>query len=574
MPQASSGRIRVAMAQINPRVGDLEGNRDLILRYTRMAGGEGADVVLFPELALTGYPPEDLLLKPGFRRRCADVMKDVVAGTHDVVSVVGYVDGNGGIYNAAAVIEGGKVRGMHRKVRLPNYGVFDEDRYFLAGGELSVFELGGVRFAVNVCEDIWFADGPALAQSVRGDARLVFAINASPYHAGKWRDREQMLSERAARTGAVICYVNTVGGQDELVFDGMSVIVLPNGSIAARGPAFEQDLIVADLELPARGGDGAQPGSGAGAGGPELATIHLASALKGGSVASGKVADPPDELAEIYGALVLGTRDYVRKNGFSTAVVGLSGGIDSALTLAVACDAIGAANVLGVTMPSRYSSQGTKSDAASVAESFGARFLTLPIEDVAAAYQSVLAAPFEGTQRGLAEENLQARIRGNLLMALSNKFGHLVLTTGNKSEMAVGYATLYGDMAGGFAVLKDVPKTLVWKLAEWRNRDGELIPRSTIERLPSAELRENQLDSDSLPPYDVLDPILELYVEQDRSLDEITGAGFDEATVRRVIALVDSSEYKRRQAPPGVKITPKAFGKDRRLPITNAFRDW
>ncbi len=559
--------MRIAMAQINPRVGDLDGNRDTVLRYTNMAAAEGADVVLFPELVLTGYPPEDLLLKPAFLRAGERAMADVVYGTQGIVSIVGFVDTDGGIYNAAAVIENGRVAGVHRKQRLPNYGVFDEARYFQKGGRPGVFSVGDVRFGVNVCEDIWYADGPALAQARDGGARVIFVINASPYHAGKWREREQMLAARAADNGVVVCYLNMTGGQDELVFDGMSVIILPDGTVAARGSAFAEGLIVADVDIP--GCDGASS-----EGGEEIPAVPLASALRGCPGEPRRaLAAGPDELEEIYGALVLGTRDYVRKNGFSKAVLGLSGGIDSALAFAIACDALGPQNVLGVTMPSRYSSEDTRSDAELVAANFNTSFLCLPVEDVFHAYAGLLAEPFAGTRPGLAEENLQARIRGTLLMALSNKFGHLVLTTGNKSEMAVGYATLYGDMAGGFAVLKDVPKTLVWRLAEFRNRDGEMIPRSTIERPPSAELRENQFDSDSLPPYDILDPILEMYVEQEKSLDEIVAEAFDEATVRRVINMVRASEYKRRQAPPGVKITPKAFGKDRRLPITNAFRE-
>lgn len=575
------GTIRIAMAQMNTRVGDLAGNRDRILEFTRQAKEHRADIVMFPELALTGYPPEDLLLKPGFLRHARRAMEEVAAGTEGIVSVVGFVDQDDDIYNAAGVISGGRLIASHRKFFLPNYGVFDEERYFQRGIRTQVFSVGDVRFGVNVCEDIWYPDGPALAQSLLGEAELILVINASPYHRSKGQARERMLGTRAADIGSVVCYLNMVGGQDELVFDGQSVIVSPGAEILARADAFVEQLLVADIapgEVTAarrrdarRRKDKVQMKLS----GARIETVALPASPKPQSTRqTGQIASPPDELEEVYRALTLGTHDYVRKNGFEKVVIGLSGGIDSALTFAIACDALGAGNVLGVTMPSRFSSEDTRSDAHLIARSFGTRILEIPIEEIFKSYQSALAAGFEGQPAGLAEENIQSRIRGNLLMALSNKFGYLVLTTGNKSEMAVGYATIYGDMAGGFAVLKDVPKTLVWRLAEWRNRTGEVIPRTTIERAPSAELRENQKDTDSLPPYDILDAILQHYVEEDRSLDDIVAAGFDEPTVRRIIGLVDINEYKRRQAPPGVKITPKAFGRDRRLPITSAFRDF
>lgn len=579
-PLTEPRTLRLAMAQINPTVGNLDGNKTKIIEYAREAARQGADIVMFPELALTGYPPEDLLLKPGFLRKVRSAITEIAANTKDIVSIVGYVEQEDDIYNAAAVISGGKIAGSHRKTHLPNYGVFDEDRYFQRGISSSVFSLGGVRFGVNVCEDIWFPDGPALVQSLVGEADLILVINASPYHRGKWMSRERMLAARAVDNASYICYTNTVGGQDELVFDGMSVILGPRGNVVSRAPAFQEHLLISDLDIletaRVRAHDTRRRRNKANLLERRVTVeaIALDGSLRASAQAPPSVTPPLDELEEVYQALVLGTRDYVLKNGFREVVIGLSGGIDSALTFAIACDALGSDKVLGVTMPSRFSSQGTKSDAQQVAENFGARFITIPIEPVFESFLQALAPEFGALPAGLAEENLQSRIRGTLLMGLSNKFGYLVLTTGNKSEMACGYATLYGDMAGGFAVLKDVPKTLVWELSRWRNRGGEMIPNSTIDRPPSAELRDNQLDTDSLPPYEVLDQILLQYVEEDKSLQDIVlASGFDEALVRRVISMVDINEYKRRQAPPGVKITPKAFGKDRRLPITNAFRD-
>ena len=579
-PLTEPRSLRLAMAQTNPTVGNLDGNKAKIIEFTREAARQGADIVVFPELALTGYPPEDLLLKPGFLRKVRSAITEIAANTKDIVSVVGYVEQQDDIYNAAAVISGGKIAGAHHKTHLPNYGVFDEDRYFQRGISPCVFSLGGVRFGVNVCEDIWFPDGPALVQSLVGEADLILVINASPYHRGKWFSRERMLAARAVDNASYICYTNMVGGQDELVFDGMSVILGPRGNVVSRAPAFQESLLVTDLDIVetarVRARDTRRRRNKANLLERKVTvdTIALDGNLIASSQSQDTVTPPLDELEEVYQALVLGTRDYVIKNGFKEVVIGLSGGIDSALTFAIACDALGPDKVLGVTMPSRFSSNDTKSDAQKVAENFGARFVTIPIEPVFESFLQALAPEFKDLPPSLAEENLQSRIRGTLLMGLSNKFGYLVLTTGNKSEMACGYATLYGDMAGGFAVLKDVPKTLVWELSRWRNRSGEFIPNSTIERPPSAELRDNQLDTDSLPPYEVLDQILLQYVEEDKSLQDIVlASGFDEALVRRVISMVDINEYKRRQAPPGVKITPKAFGKDRRLPITNAFRD-
>jgi NAD+ synthase (glutamine-hydrolysing) len=492
--------------------------------------------------------------------------------------VVGFVDKRDDIFNAAAVLHDGVPVGTYHKQYLPNYGVFDENRYFQAGTESPVFTLGEVVLATNICEDIWYPTGPTTIQALAG-ADLVISINASPFHAGKARFREKMLATRAADDLVCLAFVNTVGGQDELVFDGQSFIFDEKGERVARGRAFEEDLVVADLELDdvfrARLHDSRR----------RKEKLRSEGTVRRISLPPLPVRERPplppretpevDRLEEIYRALVVGLGDYVRKNGFRHVAVGLSGGIDSALVACIAVDALGAANVTGVTMPSPYSSAGTRRDAARVAKNLGIEFLRLPITGVFSAYRRALAKPFKGLKEDVAEENLQARIRGNYLMALSNKFGWLILTTGNKSEIGVGYSTLYGDMAGGFAVIKDVPKTLVYEISAHANaRAGrELIPRSIFDRAPSAELRPGQTDQDSLPPYPVLDAILEAYVEGDQSLPEIVACGFDEATVRRVIALVDRNEYKRRQGPIGIKITPRAFGRDWRLPIVNHFRE-
>jgi NAD+ synthase (glutamine-hydrolysing) len=572
--------LRVGLAQINTTVGDLEGNVAKILEYAERARALAVDLVSYPELTITGYPPEDLLLRRKFVQDNLDALDAVVKGSAGISLVVGFVDADSDIYNAAAVIHDGRLVGVYRKQYLPNYGVFDENRYFQSGTECPVYEIAGVGVGVNVCEDIWYPDGPQRAQADAG-AEVIININGSPFHAGKRAFRERMLATRASDSAVMVCYTNLVGGQDELVFDGDSMIVDQEGGVLVRGPQFQEALIVRDLDADAivqtRLHD------------PRRRQEKLESGLTEGDgrvlvsrepVAAEKPPLPPgqyemlDEVGEVYGALVLGTGDYVRKNGFTKAVIGLSGGVDSSLVAAVAVDALGAENVVGVSMPSRYSSEGSRADAHALAESLGIQLLSVPIEDAFAASLNMLSEAFAGTESGVAEENLQARIRGNILMALSNKFGWLVLATGNKSEMATGYATLYGDMAGGLAVIKDVPKTLVYRLAEYRNHcgTGEVIPRSVIEKPPSAELKPDQLDSDTLPPYDVLDPILEAYVEEDESLDEIVAKGFDEATVRRIMMMVDRNEYKRRQAPPGVKITPRAFGRDRRLPIANRYR--
>ncbi len=600
--------MRLALAQINSTVGDLEGNTRKILDWTARAREEGADLVAFPELAVTGYPPEDLLLKPDFLRANLACLDEIARACRGIAAVVGYVEVAEAAYNAAGLLADGALVEVTRKERLPNYGVFDEERYFRTGKTGPLFALGGARFGVNVCEDIWYPTGPAAAQAAAG-AELIVNINASPYHRGKWSQRERMLATRATDSTAIVAYVNAVGGQDELVFDGASVIFDERGDLVARGKSFAEDLLVVDLDLGAvfrsrlhdprwrRGENVGLPCIAVGGGsaatddraratapdgplatGPQRpardsphATQHAA--LQG-DCAPRRIEPPPGDVEEVYRALVLGTADYLRKNGFERVVIGLSGGIDSSLVAAVAVDAIGSKRVTGVSMPSRYSSDHSKLDAQQLAENLGVDYLTVPIEPAFIAYREMLAELFAGSAEGLAEENIQARVRGMILMALSNKFGWLVLTTGNKSEMAVGYATLYGDMAGGFAVIKDVPKMLVYELCRWRNaRDGRpAIPENVLEKPPSAELRPGQQDQDSLPPYEVLDAIITAYVEEDRSASEIAHLGYDAETVARVIRLVDTAEYKRRQAPPGVKITPRAFGRDRRLPITNRYR--
>jgi NAD+ synthase (glutamine-hydrolysing) len=570
-------RFRIALAQINATVGDFEANVGKIRAGLEQARGLGAHLVAFPELAITGYPPEDLLFKSAFIEANLRALADVARATTGLTAVVGFVDKRDDIFNAAAVVHDGAVAGVYHKQYLPNYGVFDENRYFQAGIDAPVFTLGDRRFAVNICEDVWYPTGPTTRQALAG-AELVVTINASPYHAGKGHQRERMIATRAADDVVCLAFVNMVGGQDELVFDGGSLIVNERGEPVARGRQFDEDFVVADLDLDAvfhaRLHDSRRRKEKRGA--AEVPRIALP------AVASPALPPlPPRELvllapvAEVYQALVLGTRDYVRKNGFKHVVIGLSGGIDSSLVAAIAVDALGKENVTGVTMPSPYSSSGTRGDAKRLAANLGIDFFTLPITPVFKGFKRTLAAPFKGLKEDVAEENIQARIRGTLLMALSNKFGWLVLTTGNKSEIAVGYSTLYGDMAGGFAVIKDVPKTLVYEVSHHVNeRAGRaLIPESVFDRAPSAELRPDQKDQDSLPPYPELDAILRAYVEEDRGVSDIVARGFAEETVRRVIRMVDVNEYKRRQGPIGVKITPRAFGRDWRLPIVNRFRE-
>ena len=555
--------LRVALAQINLTVGDLAGNTAKIIEYVDRAQAVRADLVAFPELAVTGYPPEDLVFRSQFVSDNLDRMHEIAEASKGIAVVFGFVDRDPELRNAAAVAYDGTLVGVYHKKRLPNYGVFDEQRYFVPGTDCPVYVVGGAAVGFNVCEDIWFEeeDDPIVLQAGTG-AGLIVTINGSPYHAGKLREREEMVSALARRHGVHLAYVNLVGGQDELVFDGASLVFGPDGDLVARGSQFEEELVVADLEL-----DTPRDRS---------ATVTVSEERQ-------DPARPPvpertvrsyDEVGEVYAALVLGTRDYVRKCGFGKVLVALSGGIDSSLVATIAADALGLENVVAVFMPSRFSSEESDIDARELAKNLGIELRTISIEDPFSTYLDVLAKDFKGTEWGLAEENAQSRIRGNLIMALSNKFGWLVLTTGNKSEMATGYATIYGDMAGGFAVIKDVPKTMVYELAEHRNRLGPeaVIPRSVIEKAPTAELRPDQKDEDSLPPYAVLDPVLKAYVEDDLGFEEIVGLGFDEDTVKQTIALVDRSEYKRRQAPPGIKITPRNFGRDRRMPIANRYR--
>jgi NAD+ synthase (glutamine-hydrolysing) len=571
-------KLRIALAQVNATVGDVGGNARLVIEWIGRARDEGAQLVLFPELVLSGYPAEDLWLKGHFLDRVGEALHEVAAEAEDIVAVVGFPERAAAIHNAAAVLADGDVRGIYRKMLLPNYGVFDERRYFQPGTTPSVIELNGARIGVTICEDIWFPGAPASVEAVSG-ARLIVNPSASPYHRGKGIARERMVAQRTAETAASFAMCNTVGAQDELVFDGHSVVVSDRGETLARARQFAEDLVVCDLDLPVTAATEAADDAG-------LDTLPSASGVsllgrfevpgKPGERAAPSLAPVLDEEAEVYNALELGLRDYVEKNGFERVLVAVSGGIDSALVALIATDALGPERVTCVVMPSPHSSEETQADARELVRNLGAELIEIPIERAMAAYEELLPAEADPATDGgsVAAENIQARIRGNLMMALSNRSGWLVLTTGNKSEMSVGYATLYGDMAGGFAVIKDVPKTLVYKLVRYRNeREGrELVPRSVLERAPSAELRPGQLDQDSLPSYELLDRILEAYVEGDRGRDEIIGDGIPAAVVDEVIAMVDRSEYKRRQAPPGIKITPKAFGRDRRLPITNRFR--
>jgi NAD+ synthase (glutamine-hydrolysing) len=572
---------RLALAQVDVTVGDLRGNARKIIEGIEQAREWGADLVAFPELALPGYPPEDLLLNCSFVQDNLEALKKVTRATRGITAIVGFADMRDDIYNAAAILHDGQLAGVYHKIYLPNYGVFDEDRYFERGQESLVFESRGTVVGVNICEDIWYPGDPTRTQCLQGGATLIVNISSSPYHVGKRDFRQRMLSTRAWDHSTFVAYVNLVGGQDELVFDGGSMVLDQRGELVAGGKAFEEDLLVVDLALeevlldrlrdPRRRKDRL---------GPLPEGILRRVRLEPLKVPKRRKAIPPrtpmtlGRPEEVYRALVLGTGDYVRKNGFRRVVLGLSGGIDSSLTAAVAVDALGKECVVGVAMPSMFSSPESLEDARDLARNLGIEFQVLPIGEVYHAYLKALEAPFQGKKPDVTEENLQARVRGNLLMGLSNKFGWLVLTTGNKSEMGVGYCTLYGDMAGGFAVIKDVPKTLVYEVCAYRNSVGPraVIPLRVMEKPPSAELRPNQKDTDSLPPYEILDPVLQAYVEEDQNLDTIVSRGFDRGMVEEVIRKVDLNEYKRRQAPPGVKITPRAFGRDRRLPLTNRYR--
>jgi NAD+ synthase (glutamine-hydrolysing) len=576
--------LRCALAQINSTVGDIAGNAERIAAATVQARERGAALVVFPELALTGYPPEDLLLKPHFLDAAAAALDELAAQAIDVVAIVGFPEHADDVYNAAAVLADGHVVGIYRKLRLPNYGVFDEQRYFQAGSTPATVEINGATVGITVCEDIWEPGPPATTEALAG-AELVVNLSASPYHHGKGAQRERMLAQRARDSLVSILYCNAVGGQDELVFDGHSVAIDHSGAILARAPQFEESITVCSLDLGAiAGGRLRDPRhreevrQARAAGGPivdRLGPLHASSrpTIPGSDRLPAPQAPLLEPEDEVYTALVTGVRDYVDKNGFNGVVLGLSGGIDSALAALVAVDALGSDRVQTVVMPSPHSSDATQSDARTIAANLGTGLHELPIGAAMAAYDELLADSFAGREADLTEENLQARIRGNLLMALSNKFGWLVLTTGNKSELSVGYSTLYGDMAGGFAVLKDVFKGWVYRLVRWRNEQAgrELIPVSVIDRAPSAELRADQRDEDSLPPYELLDAILEGYVEQDLDAAGLVARGFPADEVARVIALVDAAEHKRRQAPPGVRISTRAFGRDRRLPITNRY---
>ena len=583
--------LRIGLAQINSTVGDLDGNVTKIVDAIGRARALGVDLLAFPEMCVPGYPPEDLLLKPAFIQGCIERTRALAPHTQGMTVVVGTLEREADLYNSAAVLHDGRFVGSARKRYLPNYGVFDENRYFMAERHSLVFARDGMVFGVNVCEDIWLSGGPSEEQVVRGGAEIILNLSASPYHEGKATERRRMISTRAADTLAIVCYVNLVGGQDEIVFDGSSLICDQHGEVLAEGAAFAEDLVVTDVDLDEvfnarlhdprlrkeRSLDESEP----------MPRVHLTEpgrehASGGAGPSVGLVTKPAlvarparvetSEEAEVYAALTLGVRDYVRKNGFENVVLGLSGGIDSALTACIAVDALGPEHVIGVAMPSPYTSRESQDTAEQLARTLGVKFQTVPIGDLMTSYEAALAPSFAGRAADTTEENLQARIRGNTLMALSNKFGWLVLTTGNKSETSVGYSTLYGDTAGGFAVLKDVYKTQVYALSRWRNAQSPVIPEHTLTRAPSAELRPDQTDQDSLPPYDALDAILREYVEEDRSPTEIARMGHDETLVRRVARMVDMAEYKRRQSPPGIKISPRAFGKDRRLPITNRWR--
>lgn len=540
--------LRLALAQINSTVGDLDSNYKKIKKYIDLAKEWKADLIAFPELAITGYPPEDLLLVGKFVEENINILRKLSKQVQGISVIVGFVEKmSDKLFNSATFLAEGEIKGIYHKMLLPNYGVFDEKRYFHPGDKPVVWHCRGIPFGISICEDIWHKEGPTVKQKELG-AKFSVVINASPYHIGKGKEREEIVANLARENDLYIAYVNLVGGQDELVFDGQSFVVDRNGKIIAKANPFEEDLLLVDIPIAGITEDAEKP--------------HLPD----------RVAVEPEQLEEVYKALILGLRDYVRKNGFTKVIIGLSGGIDSSLTAVIAVDALGKENVTGIYMPSRFSSRESFEDAQELAKNLGIKFFIVPIDNLYEAYLSLLAPYFKELHFDATEENLQARIRGNILMAFSNKFRWLVLTTGNKSEMSTGYATLYGDMAGGFNVLKDVYKTMVYQLARYRNNLGEVIPMRVLEKEPSAELRPNQRDKDALPPYEVLDPILKAYIEENKDLEEIVEMGYEEGLARRVIDMVDRNEYKRRQAPPGIKITHRAFGKDRRMPITSGYR--
>lgn len=577
--------MRIALAQINTTVGELEGNAQKIVEGIQRAREMGTDLLAFPELAITGYPPEDLLLMPRFIQQNLEVLRKIGEITKGLTVLLGFINKKDDIYNAAALLHDGELVDIYHKVFLPNYGVFDEDRYFQAGREALVFELKGIKVGVTICEDIWHAGDPLKTEALLGDAEVIVNISASPFCAGKRGFRQRMISSRASDNTVVIAYVNMVGGQDELVFDGNSMIIDQQGELIAQAHSLEEDFLVADLDVdkvfmtrlhdPRRRKEK-----------HIFSQDHIPLKALSLTTVEKEVDSPPafekhepiqyDDLGEVYRALVLGTRDYVQKNGFQQVVIGLSGGIDSSLVATIAIDALGRENVTVVAMPSLYTAKESLNDAQNLADNLEIKLLRIPISSIFDSYLETLRPHFQGVSEDATEENIQARIRGNILMALSNKFGSLVLTTGNKSELSTGYCTLYGDMAGGFAVIKDCPKILVYQLADYKNKkEGkQVIPTRIIEKEPSAELRPNQKDTDTLPPYNLLDPILQAYVEEDKGADDVVALGYSKEVVTDVIDKVDSNEYKRRQAPPGIKITPRAFGKDRRLPITSKYRNY
>lgn len=574
--------LRLALAQINATVGDLEGNFTRMVHYIEKAVRQNVDIVAFPELSLTGYPAEDLLLRPEFSEDNLVYLKKLIPYSNDITILTGFVDRRDDIFNAAALLHGGKQAAVYYKQYLPNYGVFDENRYFQSGKKNPVYRFNEINIGVNICEDIWYPGGPSRDQALYGNAEIIINISASPYAMGKAKERNNMLMVRAQDNEVILAYVNLVGGQDELIFDGQSVIISEEGELIAKAPQFEEALIIADLHPdnvfskrlhdPRRRKEKLFIPEGKNI---ELVSLETIERKRENSI-------PPPEIAkdlvlaeEVYGALKLGVRDYVHKNRFSKVVLGLSGGIDSALVCCIAVDALGKENVAAISMPSEFTSKGSKDDARKLAQNLGIEFHEISISEMFKIYLKELKPLFAGKPQDITEENIQARIRGNILMAYSNKFGALVLTTGNKSEFSTGYCTLYGDMAGGFAVIKDVPKLLVYKLSEYCNKMAgyDLIPQSILSKPPSAELRADQKDTDSLPPYEILDPIIEAYVERDLAFEEIVSMGFDATAVKKVIQLINSNEYKRRQGAPGIKITVRAFGKDRRFPITNRYQN-
>ena len=572
--------IRIALAQINSTVGDLTGNTAKICSYIDKAKDLDVDLIAFPELAITGYPPEDLVFRNQFVQENMKCSLEVSRYAKGITAIFGFVELDNKLYNSAAVASEGEMKGIHKKIFLPNYGVFDEERYFASGDTCPVFTINGIKVGVNVCEDIWYPKGPTTVQRVAG-AELIVNINGSPFHAGKRQDRESMLIERALDHGLFIAYVNQVGGQDELVFDGSSVVIDPEGNVISRGESFLEDLVICDI-------DTAQLQQARDANTQEFAAEglenvgvpvhkHISNEIpQPKKQFIQKDIQPTSSLEEVRKALVIGTKDYVNKSGFQKVLIALSGGIDSSLVAAIAAEALGPDNVIGISMPSQFSSEGSETDANELAKNIGIRIESIPIRQIVTSMELALQGQFHGTEWGVAEENIQSRIRGNLIMAMSNKFGWMVLTTGNKSEMAVGYATIYGDMAGGFSVIKDVPKLMVYNLCRHINEISSsiVIPQTILDKPPSAELRPDQKDTDSLPDYDILDPILEAYVERDSSFQEIVADGFESETVANIISLVDRNEYKRRQSPPGIKITPRNFGRDRRMPVANKFRSF